>query len=49
MLDPNQLTDLVSYLIDCTLFQIQVQFTNFTRLDYIVSNFKTVQGEKEIA
>ena len=48
MLDPNQLTDLVSYLIDCTLFQIQVQFTNFTRLDYIVSNFKTVQGEKEI-
>ena len=25
-----------------------MQFTNFSRLDHIVSNFKTVQGEKEI-
>jgi len=48
MLDPKQLTDLVAYLIDCTLYQIRVQFTNFSRLDYIVSNFKTVQGEKEV-
>ena len=49
MLDPNQLTDLVAFLVDSTLFQIQVQFTNFTRLDSIVTNFRTVQGEKEIA
>ena len=48
MLDPNQLTELVAYLVDSTLFQIHVQFTNFSRLDHIVSNFKTVQGEKEI-
>ena len=38
----------MAYLVDSTLFQIHVQFTNFTRLDHIVSNFKTVQGEKEI-
>ena len=38
----------MAYLVDSTLFQIHVQFTNFSRLDHIVSNFKTVQGEKEI-
>ena len=48
MLDPTQLTDLVAYLIDCTLYQIQVQFTNFQRLEYIATNFKTAFGEREI-
>ena len=49
ILDPCQLTQLIAYLVDCTLFQIQVQFTNFTRLEFIVSNFRTVQGEKELS
>ena len=49
LLDPRQLSDLIGFITDRTLAEISVQFTDFNRLQHIVNNHKTVEGEKEIA
>ena len=47
-LDPRQLSMLISYLIDKTLIEIKVQFQDYARLQTIVDEYKTSEGEKEL-